>query len=247
MRVANLKWAQELQYDYGNVDHFVVQTGDYLYQKFYYNDKHQVTRVDNTTEEGLVWVRHEFTYGKDLLAEHKWISYYNEGRYEEFVFAYEYKNQWNFRIKETNYSYQNGNLLSQTDYGSMFYRWHTPFELGTYVDPNSEPLSREVFSKNIKSPAYNYITFPYGYYGFDEHTKRDLMNLKAKVFNCPQSSGMLQIAFWERGLASERLVWELKNIKVNRQGLPESYDRYFYIIGSNTPVVSHFECKYISL
>ena len=249
---------REYQYSYRDKDHYTVMTGDYMYYHYYFNNEHQLLRMDVSDENNSsdwLWVRHEFTWEKGRIKTHSWmLGNFPEGNYYGTEERYEYKGPWEAVIKDYSVAYVNGVRGEEALTATHSYHWKSPFEYRFLTGPNSYTAYN--YSTTVKMPSYNTVGFPWGYYSLENANKHELMNLLATTWNAYVSqgnwrgsnmSGMLLIETRTVVDGQVTINTKLQNIVVNKDKLPISYDSYTYNQDGTPPNVTHYEYKYVVL
>lgn len=235
---------REYVYTYPSQDHYVIMTGDYMYWHYYFNAGHQLIRADVADEDGSldwVWVRHEFTWDKDRIKTHSWfLGDFLQGNYSGTKDVFDYKNPWAATLEEYDVSYVDGVKVEETLANTFYYRWQSPFESRTSTGPDS--YIAYIYSNLIKIPSYNIAGFPWGYFSIDLLRKHEMMNMLATNWGT-YSSGMLLLEQKEVNNGTVHMLTQKRNIVVNKDKLPDSYDEYNYASGNSV----HYEFKYIRL
>lgn len=234
----------DLVYTYTDRDHYTIMTGDYMYAHFYYNEDHQLTKMELGNEDGQssIWVRHTFTWAKDRIQKHTWASGdLSGGTFVVLEYNYIYRNALDLKIESYSLSYKDGQMISREYIGTVYYNWHTPF--GCIIRSDSHNYEFNVFSNTIKMPHYNIASFPWGHYSINDSRKRDLMNMVATHWSRNYISGMLLLEKVKVADGQKLEITHVRNIVVNQDKLPVSYD----LVNGLTNVVNHYEFKYITL
>jgi hypothetical protein len=252
------QFPREYQYSYRDKDHYTVMTGDYMYYHYYFNDEHQLVRMDVSDENNCgnqLWVRHEFIWEKDRIKTHSWMmGNFPAGSYSGTEERYEYKNPWEALIKEYWVTYTNWVRGEEVLVATHSYHWKSPFEYRFLTGANS--YTSYNYSTTVKMPSYNTVGFPWGYYSLENANKHELMNLLATTWNASVSqgnwrsaamSGMLLIETRTMSGGQLTVNSKLQNIVVNKDKLPISYDIYYYKQDGTPPNVGHYEYKYVVL
>jgi hypothetical protein len=258
-RLVRISWPsgqlpREHQYSFRDKDHYVVMTGDYMYYHYYFNEAHQLVRMELSDENNspeMQWVRHEFTWEKDRIKTHTWMmGNLLTGNFMATVERYEYKGPWEAVIREYALYYTNGVPSGEELSSTHYYHWKSPFEYRFMNGP--QDYTAYLYSTTIRMPGYNTVGFPWGYYSMESLNKHELMNLLANTWTVYASqgdwkgtpmSGMLLLEVKTVNNGQETLNSQLRNIVTNKYKLPVSYDVFDHQY--NTQV--HYEYKYVVL